>query len=255
MNAGDSMHDLVQFVRSLVESGEKLYRQGTDLIRLLPNGEVIRVEGFFGLADLSAAEDVALDATLSWLLSESQISNQAVQVAQANTAAGADPLQVVTPNTSMIAKVAEVVGTVGVVRDGSFIQLSTGDAIYLGDVINTQTNARVKLNFLSVDGSAVTSGSAEIADMTRVLVTGQIVNTDSGKYLLANFRVDTGSLNVGNLPAAEVRVQVQTPAGEMTVPQTGLNVVVQPNNGPTSVRLPSGEQASVPVVFQTGLSA
>mgnify|MGYP000160821089 FL=1 len=64
--------DVSHYIRSIIDSGDKIFRQGRDLIRLTPEGEVIRVEGFFDLADALSAESVELDATLSWLLAQSQ---------------------------------------------------------------------------------------------------------------------------------------------------------------------------------------
>ena len=66
-----STSDVSHYIRTLVESGDKIFRQGHDLVRLTAAGDVIRVEGFFDLADQLTSESVELDATLSWLLAQS----------------------------------------------------------------------------------------------------------------------------------------------------------------------------------------
>ena len=70
--AETSAGDISQYIRSIVNAGEKVFRQGGDLVRLLPSGEIIRVQGFFDLADQLSAESIELEATLSWMLGQSQ---------------------------------------------------------------------------------------------------------------------------------------------------------------------------------------
>lgn len=245
--------DVSHYIRSLVESGDKIFRQGHDLVRLTPAGDVIRVEGFFDLADQLTSENVELDATLSWLLAQSQFPAGQKVLAQANSAAVTDAADdaLVLSNDKLIAKVAEVVGSVAVIRNGTVVQLTTGDGIYLGDVVTTQTNSKLKIIFASPDTNAPSTGSAEIADMTRVMVSGQLIATETGKYLQANLKVDTGNVSVANV-SADVRVLVDTPAGQVTVPPAGLNVSVQGDTAQTKISLPTGAQAAVPVVYANG---
>ena len=90
--AETSAGDISQYIRSIVNAGEKVFRQGGDLVRLLPSGEIIRVQGFFDLADQLSTESIELEATLSWMLGQSQFPTGQKLVAQASTGSVSDAI-------------------------------------------------------------------------------------------------------------------------------------------------------------------
>jgi hypothetical protein len=219
-----------------------VFQQGSDLVRINADGQTERIDGFFGslggfaelellfpeqLAQLKARMDGAR-ASESFQLAQAQPLDSDVQTdsGQATPIPKADAL---------VAKVAEVSGTATVVRNGTVLQLNFGDAIYIGDIVTTDSNAKIKLTLIDAAQPDRAGNSAQLGDQTRVMVTGQIIAADAGNFFQVNLKVDGGVLSVDKPNDTAIQVQVYTPAGQLPVPQTGLNVVVQANTGQTAV--------------------
>lgn len=130
---------LADFIAQSYEQGCLLIRDGQDLLRIHPSGEIERVEGWFD--DLSVADVGKLIPEhleqIRALIEGGRGNN--LQVAQAQV--GQEQVQTdAGPSTpvpelgadAIVAKVAEVSGNATVLRNGSILQLRFGDAIYLG---------------------------------------------------------------------------------------------------------------------------
>jgi hypothetical protein len=233
---------LADFIAESYEQGCLLIRDGQDLLRIHPSGEIERVEGWFddlNVADFGKLIPEHLEQIRA--LIEGGRGNN-LQVAQAQV--GQEQVQSdAGPSTpvpelgadAIVAKVAEVTGNATVLRNGSILQLRFGDAIYLGDVITTDATAKIRFSLVDSTQPNQPQSSATLSDQAQVLVTGQIVNSAGNNFVQVNLKVNSGVLSVDKPTNASVDVQVQTPAGQLAVPQTGLNVVIQATTGQTSV--------------------
>jgi len=157
----DALAHSVSLLQSWLDAGIQVVRSGGDALLIHPDGRVERVDDFFVSANELLNSELAHDLTLAWSQLLGQVDTQPVQLAQLATP-GASALDSVTPPPSAtppatpvanvlastpIAQVTEVFGIVQVVRSGEVVVLTAGAPIYLGDVVNTQANSTVKLEF------------------------------------------------------------------------------------------------------------
>jgi len=176
------------FIQSCVDAGDVLVRVGADLVRLKANGEMETVEGFFDQAGL--IDDYALtdEQVLRWRGALGLVISGGVEVAQAQTSsqtpsattsvssdAGTSDTAAPSLENTVVAKVAGISGSAQVIRQGVLTTLSVGDAIYLGDIISSQANAKVNLNVVKADAPNSLGPGVTIGESTRMMVTGQFV--------------------------------------------------------------------------------
>lgn len=240
----------VELLASAIDQGARLLRSGQDVLIVHANGEVERIEGLVPelQALIQAGGEWGEPLQALW----QQVVDPAVQMAQTATpdapapadgaaaavpaTADAAPAQARVAASTPIAKVAEVFGIVQVVRNGEILVLSAGADIFLGDVVSTQANSRVKLQF-NVAGAGEQGNSALIGDQSKVTVNGQVENKPGGQMEVTqiNLKVDGGTVNVDRPSTQEVQVQVTTPSGRVEVPQVGVTIAVQAETGQTAV--------------------
>ena len=233
-------------------SGDPIMQDGLDLLHVTADGRIERIEGFFTTTGDFADASVPAELMAQLRKAIDFVDPAPVQLAQATTNSATDAsnaADATIPLDVPIAKVAQASGSVVVIRNGLSILLSAGDSVYLGDVISTQVNSQVKLNFIKVDDGTVTPSSATVGAGTRVTVSGQIVASDAAKVFQANLNVDSGVVAVDKFTSPDIKVQVETPSGRVAVPQDGLVVAVEAATKQTSVSQPeaaSGGAANVP---------
>ncbi|MEY4440334.1 MAG: hypothetical protein RIQ36_1798, partial [Pseudomonadota bacterium] len=238
----DGLQSVLDILLSSQEMGCQLVRDGQDVIRIYPDGRVERVEGLLEGLDLVQFEQQfpAQLAQLQALITGLHEPEASFQLAQAevNSPAIASDIPSETPAPSvdkLVARVAEISGSATVVRNGLVIQLNFGDAIYVGDIVSTADNAKLKLTLLDTTQPNRPGSSALLGDQTRVLVTGQLIAVDNTQLFQVNLNVDAGALSVDKSSNPSMQIQVFTPAGQLPVPQNGLNVTVQSQTGQTAV--------------------
>ena len=115
-------------------------QQGDDLILTAPDGTTVVVEGYFladPTPDLLTPEGGIMTPALVQSFSRAESAGQYAQAGQ--VAQTAEP----------IGQVQDLSGKVFAVRvDGTRQQLSAGDAVYQGDVVETEDGGAVNLTFL-----------------------------------------------------------------------------------------------------------
>ncbi len=238
----DGLQSVLNILVTSQEMGCQLVRDGQDLLRIYPDGRVERVEGLLEGLDLAQLEQqfpAQLAQLQAWIAGLREPEN-AFQLAQAEVNDPVNP-----PNTpsetpapsadKLVARVAEISGSATVVRNGLVIQLNFGDPIYVGDIVSTADNAKLKLTLIDNSQPTPSASSALLGDQTRVLVSGQMVAVDSSKFFQVNLNVDAGNLAVDKSSNPQMQIQVFTPAGQLPVPVNGLNVQVQSQTGQTAV--------------------
>lgn len=238
----DGLQSVLDLLVSSQEMGCQLVRDGQDVIRIYPDGRVERVEGLLEGLDLVQLEQQfpAHLAQLQALLNGQHEPEALFQLAQAEVtgpvSAADTPSETPAPSVDkLVARVAEISGSATVVRNGLVIQLNFGDAIYVGDIVSTADNAKLKLTLLDTSQPNRPGSSALLGDQTRVLVTGQLIAADNTQLFQVNLNVDAGALSVDKSSNPGMPIQVLTPAGQLPVPQNGLNVTVQSQTGQTAV--------------------
>ena len=248
-----------QLLEAWVANGERIFQVGRDLVRVKADGQIETIEGFFDVSEMLALNDLPAEVLAQWQAAMGQVEHTGRLVAQAagetatatdagagnvgsnagagaaanpeGNAAGAAPAATdaaAAPVGVPIAKVAEASGGAQIMRNGAVLSLSVGDDVYLGDVISTQANSKVKLNFVKVGENTLSSSAATVGAASQVTVMGQVLTVDNARIFQANLKVDTGTVAVDKVTVQDVRVQVETPVGRVPVPADGLNVTVQP---------------------------
>ena len=234
-------------------AGDRLVVEGQDLLRISADGVVQRVDGFFNEDGTPAVAN--LPPELIALLRGESVDPfaQGVQFAQAEATEG-QPADTQTdsgetapvPAVSQvpIASVAQASGQVQVLRNGQERVLLPGDNLYLGDVVITQDQSTVKLNFFSLQNALQAASTAEIGSGTRVSLTGESLTRDGAETLQLNLIVTKGTVDVSQGGNAEIDLRIQTPQGRVEVPQEGLIVNVQEDTGQTSVSRSNAPEGS-----------
>ena len=172
-------------IQEWLDAGDHVLQLGRDLLRVKPNGDMERIEGFFNDAGEFTDTSLPAEVMAQLRLALNDVGEGAFKVAQAatNTATDASSTSDATtiPLDVPIAKVAQASGSVLVIRNGLPVSLTVGDNIYLGDAIETQPNSQVKLNFFKVDDASAPPNSVTVGAATRVIVNGQTITTETGR--------------------------------------------------------------------------
>lgn len=252
---------LAQTVQEWVESGDALQLHGRDLLRLNAAGEIERIQNFANLDGSFAL--VELPPELLALIGGDSLAriNEApgVLLAQAETSqTPAIEAAPTTTNSQVLAQTAigvvmQASGTVVVLRNGTSQVLAAGDSLYLGDIISTESGSNIKVNFVSINKPGETLSSTTIGEGTKVTLNGEWGSSggtaSSEPALQVRMFVESGSVQVDNVSDQGFSLRVQTPAGQMAVPNQGLNVVVQGEDGQTLLSQSTAQSTDAPATI------
>ncbi|MFY8055003.1 MAG: hypothetical protein ACOVNN_06505, partial [Limnohabitans sp.] len=203
------------FIQSCVDAGDVLVRVGADLVRLKANGEMETIEGFFDQAGLLDQYALTDEQVLRWRSALGMVISGGVEVAQAqvpsqtvtdaqspssavSSDAGTSDAAAPSLENTVVAKVTGISGSAQVIRQGVLTTLSVGDAIYLGDIISSQANAKVNLSVVKADAASSVGPGVTIGESTRMMVTGQFVPAEqsNNKVFELSLKVDAGAVAV-----------------------------------------------------------
>ena len=235
-------------------AGDQLVVDGQDLLRIGADGVIQRIDGFFNEDGTPAVADLPQDVLALPSGAKADPFAQGVQFAQAEIE-GDQPADTQTDSgeptpapavfDAPIAVVAQASGQVEVLRNGQARMLLPGDNLYLGDIITTQDQSTVKLNFFSLQNATQAASTTDIGAGTRVSLSGESFTRDGVQTMRVSLVVDKGTVDVSQGSTADIDVRVQTPQGRVTVPQEGLTVTVQEETGQTLVSQPNAPQGSL----------
>ena len=242
---GSRLGAWLETLLELQSEGALILRSGNDLLLQGVDGRVERIADFFDLNELLHLELQNGDLADIWRSILGLVDPEPGRLyAQANTGSTSDSPSPIASRA--VAKVSEVFGVVQVVRDGETLLLSVGDDVLLGDVVSTQADSRVKLDFFGASAGADAANSTLIADQTKVSISGQVDSSAAtgNQITQITLKIESGTLTVGQSAASRIAIQVETPSGRVEVPQVGLVVSIQPESPQPTFQVPRSSNES-----------
>jgi VCBS repeat-containing protein len=203
--------------RVVVKDAELLFsghheKVGDDLVLTLDGRKAVIPDYFRGehRADLYTADGASLSGKVI-----DALAGHAVY-AQAGGGAQGEP----------IGKVAKLVGSASVIRNGVTVELKLGDSVYKGDVVQAGAGAALGIAFM--DGTAFSLGS------NARMVLNEMVYDPNGSSNSTFLSLVQGSITfVAGQTAKNGSMRIDTPVATMGIRGTAVFVDIAADNGPT----------------------
>src|SRR5262245_6170494 len=206
-------------------------RTGSDLTLIGEDGQKLVIPGYFKhekLPTLLSPEGAAIAGTLVEVLAGSVAPGQ---YAQAGAPAAPEA----------IGRVASVQGNAVAVRNGVAVALNSGDAVYKGDVVQTQGAG-------SALGVTFTDGTTFSLSANARMVLNEFVYSPAGSQNSALINLVQGSIAfVAGEVAKTGDMRIGTPVATMGIRGTAVSVEIAANNGATKFSVmvePNGRTGS-----------
>ena len=205
-------------------------RSGPDLVILAPDGAVLIVENYFTLVPPPALVGPGGEQLPGSAVTSLAGGHDPIQVAEAGD--GAIGWQQVAQAAEPIGTVGELDGPVTVIRaDGTVVDLAVGDAVYMGDVIQTGSGGVIGIVFIDETEFSLGSNGRMVLDE---LVYDPASGAGSSSFTLVSgaFSFVSGQLAKSGPDA----MQVNTPVATIGIRGTTGTIEVRDEGGQLLLR-------------------